>query len=270
MTYNNRHSVWFYMWKSTWDSSCLALACIAFWLSIAILIIYYGFPTIRVWVSWDKAIIENVNNLITSVCSGYMVTYIFYILTTLIPFATKMQHKRVALEENARCLKDALYDLLNNLCEFCNEQTEITDDDWTVFRERNCYESSGQTKNRYQLKQDSKNFLNEKSRYIRDYLKSMEEELKYFYKTERKMLLSLEFAPMWQTMEQISSNVIFSSDAYKSFLNQTLASYQCSISLYNLLQDKKGIELMECYDVSLKGCNNKVCSLISIVNFNNK
>lgn len=258
------------MWKSTWDSSCTALACIAFCLSIVILIIYYGFSDIRILTSWDKSLIDSVNNLITSACSGYIVTYIFYILTILIPHATKMQYKRVGLEEKARRLKDALYDFLNTLCEFCSDQTEIVDYNWEVFRKRNCYGDYGTEKSHYQLKQDCKNLLKDKSTCISNSLKSVEEELEYLYKTECSILFLLKFAPMWQSLEQISSNAIFSSDEYKKFLEQAFAFYQLSIILQNQLQDKRIIKLMKHYDIPLQGSNNKVCSFISIINFNKK
>lgn len=257
------HCVWYYVRRTTFDSCCLTYAFVLGSVALTILIIFYGCPTFRIPVSWDESKIDSVNNLIVSLCSGYLISYLFYYLSVAFPTAIKTQHKRVFLTEEARLLKDETYSFLNELCEFCESQNSIEHDDWERFQERHCYKEA-----RNQLKGNAKKLLEQSRKVIQQHQNSLEKELEYLYKNERLFLISMENAKMWKQIEQLLDGCIFTTDDY-DFLKQVLIYRKLSICLYEEMRCKKKSFSDDELEMTLDKHEKKICSFISIVNINN-
>lgn len=259
-----RHSVFYYIVRNTRDSLCLTWAFIIGVVSLAVLIVFYAFPSLYIPVSWSEERINNVNNLIVTLSSGYLVTYISYFLTITIPTAVKTQYKRVALSENARYLESCTYNLLNALCEFREDQDVITNENLSDFTVRNCDVHLGR-----QINTKSKHYLEESYGRIKEVQMTIEKDLEYLYGQERKILISLDNARMWKMMKQLMQGAIFNLNGYRDFLNEILHYRKCAICLYNMMEDGKFVGIEKNIDIQITENPKKICSFISIINVNN-
>lgn len=263
-----RHTVWYYIKRNTCDSLCLTLAFIIGAVSLAILIVFYALPSLYIPVSWSEERINNVNNLIVTLSSGYLVTYVSYFLTITIPTAVKTQYKRVCISEDARSLQDRTYDFLNGLCDFCDEQRFINEDNIERFLELNCY---GKRCNQYyQLKADSKRFIKNFIEDFKQQQRLLEENLDYLYSKERKCLAGLVNAKMWNMLNQqfYGDSILFKAEQYKNLLNQILHYHQLAIQLYEELNDGKYNVIEEEINRHIQKRPNRIYSFISITNIN--
>lgn len=256
-----RHNVLYYIARNTCDSRCLTCAFAIGVVSLVILIVFYAFPSLYIPVSWSEERIKNVNNLIVTLSSGYLVTYISYFLTITIPTAVKTQYKRVTLLDNAGYLEYCVYNLLNELCEFCENQEVITDDNVNGFIARNC-----EMHLERQLNSKSKHYLEESYGRIKNVQMNIEKNLEYLYRKERKILLSLENAHMWKMMKQLMQGAIFKPEGYREFLNQILYYRKLATCLYTKMGDGRYNGIEKNIVTQMSECPRKICSLISIVN----
>lgn len=261
-----RYSVWYYVRRNTFDSCCLTLAFVFGVASLIVLIVYYVFPSCRIPVSWDERRIDEVNNLIITLCGGYLVTYLSYFFTVTIPTAVKTQYKRHALFERARYLKDYIYEFLNGLCEFCYKQDCITIDNIQLFLDRNCDESS-----RYTLKADSRGRIRVYYGRFKREVFDLEKDIEFFYTSEREVLMQMGNSKLWIVMEQLNEGALFSQGEYEKFLNLILDYYRLASELTSQMKgDNTKLCLTKEYtDKSLHDVNKKICSFISIININN-
>lgn len=256
-----RHNVLYYIVRNTCDSRCLTCAFAIGVVSLVILIVFYAFPSLYIPVSWSEERIKNVNNLIVTLSSGYLVTYISYFLTITIPTAVKTQYKRITLLENAKYLEYCIYFMLNELCEFREEQDIITEDNYNDFISRNC-----DVHLERQLNSKSKYYLEESYGRIKNVQMNIEKNLEYLYRKERKILLSLENAHMWKMMKQLMQGAIFKPEGYREFLNQILYYRKLATCLYAKMGDSKYDRIELITEIQTSKCPHKICSLISIVN----
>ena len=225
-----KHSVLYYICRNIYDSSCLAFAFYLCVVSLIVIILYYGFPNCRFNVCWDAKSIKSANDLIITICSGYLVTYIAYLLTVAIPNAVKTQYKRVALTENARELKDASYNLLNQLCEFCFEQDELTYDNFMVFFARNCtciFE--------YKINESSITIINKYLDKFHNIQFFLEKDLEHLYEKERLCLIAMETADMWKQTKQLAEGCLYTCKQYENYLSEIFKYYKLAKQLFEIM-----------------------------------
>ena len=218
--------------------------------------------------SWSEKRINDVNNLIVTLCSGYLVTYIFYFLTITIPTAVKTQYKRVAISEKVQSLQDCTYDFLNGICDFCADQESINEDNLKRFLNLNCYEKT--CSQYYQLKSDGRRFIKgfiEKLKYIQ---RQLEENIDYLYSKERICLAKLANARMWTTINKLfyGEGVLFNAEQYNELLNQILNYHILSIQLNRNLNDVKYDIIEKDIDKNIPKHSKRICSFVSIITIN--
>lgn len=259
-----RHSIWHYIRRNTLDSYCLTLVFVVGIVCFILLVVYYGFPFLRIPVSWEEKRINEVNNLIITLCSGYLVTYLFYFFTIAIPTAVKTQYKRTVLSERVRYFKDGIYEFLNGLCEFCYKQDRILEINIELFLERNCYKQSY-----YSLKKDSRHAISSFYETFKRRHLEMEIDLESFYAKERILLMAMENLEMWKMMEQLMDNALFTKDKYRKFLEQIANYYKLADMLFMQISEDKYYFPQDEIEIPSQIRNKRICSIVSIININN-
>lgn len=265
-----RHNVLYYIARNTCDSRCLTCAFAIGVVSLVILIVFYAFPSLYIPVSWSEERIKNVNNLIVTLSSGYLVTYISYFLTITIPTASKTQYKRVAISEYARNLQDSTYNFLNGICDFCADQEFIDKDNLERFLELNCYNNK-KCDQYYQLKSYGGRYIKgfiEELKYIEG---KLEENLDHLYSKERLCLARLRSARMWKTMDQLfyGEGILFNAEQYNNLLIQILNYRTLAIQLERDLNVVKDDITETNIDNNIPKQPKRICSFVSIININN-